>query len=267
MYFDYHIHTDFSGDATFPMEEMVLGAIRNNAVEIAITDHLDLDYPDPNFDLVLRDYDTYKKTIYDLQLKYADQISILSGIEIGIQPHLGRELLDFIKTKSFDFIIGSVHCIDRVDLYEGRFCQGKTKEEAFQQFLEETLRDIKVFPYFNVLGHFDVIRRYCPYEDKSLLYDDYSDILDEIFKFLIYNGKGIEINTSGFKYGVKDPLPDIKALKRYKDLGGQIITVGSDAHTPDRVRDHFKEVEPYLREAGFDSIARFFGGTLSMVKF
>jgi len=264
MYFDYHMHTSFSADSKANIDDMCQAAIKNNLVEIAITDHVDIEYPDPEFDFSIN-YDDYRNAIMECQLKYRNELSVLTGLELGLQPHIGPKVLDFIKYKHFDYIIGSMHTINKLDLYQSPYFDDKTREEAFTGFLEETIECIKKVPYFNVLGHFDVVRRYCPYDNKSLKYSDFTDLLDELLKQVAYNGKGIEINTSGFKYGLEEPLCDLEILKRYKEIGGEIITMGSDAHSPEFVGNHFKEATELLKAAGFTHLTRYFAAEQSFI--
>ena len=99
------------------------------------------------------------------------------------------------------------------------------------------LKNIQTCEGFCVYGHLDFITRYGMYEDNSLKYADYSDLIDAVLKALIERGRGIEINTSGFKYGISNTYPSLDIVKRYKELGGEIITVGSDAHYTEYLAD------------------------------
>ena len=257
MYFvDYHTHSDFSSDSTTPIEENIKQAIALSLNEIAITDHIDFDYPDPDFPFLF-EYEPYKKQIDFLREKYSDKIKIVLGVEIGLQPHVYEEIGTFISKNHFDFIIGSTHCVDKLDLYTSDFFNGKTKQDAFFRYFEDVLSNIKNFPNFNVYGHVDFINRYGNYPDKTMVYSDFKDITDEILKELISRGKGIELNTSGFRYGLGHTHPQLDLLKRYKELGGEIITIGSDAHTAKDICYHFDVAYSMLKEAKFEYLAIF----------
>ena len=119
------------------------------------------------------------------------------------------------------------------------------------------LKNINTIDKFCVYGHIDFISRYGIYKDNSLKYRDYSDLIDEVLKTLINKNKGIEINTSGYRYKLNQTYPQYDILKRYKELGGEIITIGSDAHTPDYVGDHFEVAYEMLVKSGFKYITRF----------
>ena len=134
---------------------------------------------------------------------------------------------------------------------------GKTKEEAHREFFEETLKCVQTFDCFNCLGHLDYIMRYGPYEDKHVEHELYQDIIDEILKTLIQKGKGIEVNTSGYALNKTCGFPNFDIVKRYKELGGTIITVGTDSHTSDRVGEHVEDVLKQYQEIGFDDVTTF----------
>ena len=157
----------------------------------------------------------------------------------------------------FDFVIGSIHVIHHTEFYYGEFFKGKTKEQAHREFFEETLKCVKAFDCFNVLGHLDYIVRYGPYEDKTVDHQKYQDIIDEIFKTLIQKGKGIEVNTSGYRDLKTCGFPNFEQVQRYYDLGGRIITIGTDSHTSDRVGENCLNVAKKYQEIGFDDVSTF----------
>ena len=132
--------------------------------------------------------------------------------------------------------------------------------------MQELYECVKKYNRFHVLGHIDIIRRYGSYTDKTIKYCDYSDIIDEIFKLLIYNGKGIEINTSGYRYRLESTMPDFELLKRYRELGGEILTIGSDAHTTQHIAEQFANAHYLADKAGFKYIARFPEGKPEFIK-
>ena len=134
---------------------------------------------------------------------------------------------------------------------------GKTKEEAHREFFEETLKCVQTFDCFNCLGHLDYIMRYGPYEDKRVEHELYQDIIDEILKTLIQKGKGIEVNTSGYALNKTCGFPNFDIVKRYKELGGTIITVGTDSHTSDRVGEYVEDVLKHYQDIGFDDVTTF----------
>lgn len=253
---DYHTHCNFSTDSDAKMDIMVEKAIDLGLKELALTDHVDFDYPDLNYPFLL-DYDEYYKYFFNIKEKYKSKIKLIAGIEVGLQPHLKQTLIDFFKAKEFDFIIASTHVVDRLDLCNGDFFKGKTKKEAYYRYFEDVYDNIKIHNNFNVYGHLDYISRYGNYKDKTLEYKDYKEIIDMILKLLIEKGKGIEINTSGYRYKLDVIHPQLDIIKSYKNLGGEIITIGSDAHSPEYITSHFEDAYKALKESGFKYITLF----------
>lgn len=252
---DYHVHSDFSGDSQAPMEDMIEQAIKLGLKKICFTDHMDHDYPHKGDISFIFDPEDYIPKLQDLKEQYATQIEILTGIELGLQPHVTEYYKKLMKQYPFDFAIGSTHVLDYVDPYFPQFWEHRTKEEGLQAYFQSIIDNCKLFrEEFNVYGHLDYIIRYVPTKDgkkADYSYADYSDLLDEVLRTILECGKGIEINTSGFKYGLGYAHPKIEILKRYKELGGQLITVGSDAHKPEHLCFDFKVVPDLLKSLGY----------------
>ncbi|MTI65684.1 MAG: histidinol-phosphatase HisJ family protein [Firmicutes bacterium] len=253
---DYHIHTNFSGDSKAAINDIIKTGIKKGLKEIAITDHIDFEYPSNDIEFKL-DIDNYINTINKLKEKFYGDIKILLGVEVGLQPHVSKKNMKLVKGHSFDFVIGSVHVGDSLDFYNGDFFKGKTKKQAYLRYFENIIENIEKFNNYDVLGHLDYIIRYGGYEDKELSYSDYLDIIDTILKLIIKNDSGVEINTSGYRYGLNQTHPKYEILKRYKELGGKIVTVGSDSHTPRDITADFNKAYELLEKVGFDSITLF----------
>lgn len=253
---DYHVHTSFSSDCDEEMENQIKKAIHLGLKEIAFTDHVDYDYPDKEFPFLIN-YDEYIKHYNRLKEKFNKQINIILGVEIGYQPHITEQLETFLSNYNFDFIICSMHVCDKLDLYNGDFFKGKEQKNAYLRYFECVLNNVKAFNNYNIYGHIDYINRYGKFNNKILSYQDYSDIIDSILRTIIESEKGIEMNTSGFRYGLGHPNPQFAVLKRYKELGGKIITVGSDAHRSQDIGSHFDVAYEMLRKAGFSQITLF----------
>ena len=251
---DYHMHTCFSGDSEADPREHVKQAILMGLDEICFTYHRDFDYPIDSFDL---DVEKYYQMIMALKEEFKDEIKIKWGIEIGLDMNYQKEINELINRYPFDFVIGSIHVIDHTEFYYGDFFNGLSKEQAHRYFFEETLRCVKNFDCFNVLGHLDYIMRYGPYENKMIDHDKYQDLIDEIFKTLIAKNKGIEVNTSGYALLKTCGFPNFEQVKRYYDLGGRIITIGTDSHTSDRVGEHVEDVKINLEKIGFKDVTTF----------
>lgn len=250
---DFHLHSIFSGDSSAPMEDMIQKAISLGLTHICITEHYDPDYiylagQDAIFEL---NTDSYLYELLRLRERYKDKISVGFGVELGLQPHLKRELAVFSKSKEFDFIIGSSHLCNRKDPYYPEFFEGRSEEEAHREYFEAVLACIQKLPYFDVYGHLDYVVRYGPTKNDQYTYEKHADIFDKILNTLLEDEKGIELNTGGFRHGLNAPNPCLEILKRYRKLGGERITIGSDAHSPDWIANQFDKAEEILKACGF----------------
>lgn len=252
---DYHMHTHFSADSTANPREHVLKAIDMGLDEICFTDHRDFDYPDYPFEL---DVPAYFEELKQLKEEFKEDISIKIGLEMGLDLQYKEEIKQFVEAYPFDYVIGSIHVIAQTEFFEpALFFKDKTKQQVHREFFMNTLECVKYFDCFDCLGHLDYISRYGPYDDKSVDYSLYQDIIDEILQTLIQKGKGIEVNTSGYKERKTCGFPTFDIVQRYYDLGGRIITVGTDSHTSDRVGEHVEDVIQHYQEIGFKDVSTF----------
>lgn len=255
---DFHTHTNFSTDAdkTSTPENMILGAIEKGLDVICITDHMDKDYDEEGKEFVFHT-EEYFHTLKPLWEKYKHRIDVRIGVELGLQPHLKDFAKEYVNQYPFDFVIGSVHVLHGRDPYYREGFSDLTDEELYRQMFEETLENVKNISDFDVLGHLDYIVRYGFGQEKAYSYSRNADIVDEILKRLISEGKGIELNTAGLKYGLPFAHPHMDVLKRYKELGGEVITVGSDGHKPEHLAYDFHKVKDILEACGFKYYTEF----------
>ncbi len=248
---DFHLHTSFSGDSRTPMKDMIERGIAIGLKTMCFTEHMDLDYdpqcPD-NFEL---DTEQYLKSYLYYKEEYKDKINLRFGVELGLQPHLAKKHGQYLLEYPFDFVIGSSHLVHGVDPYYPKFFQSNDEKVCYLEYFESILENMDAFTDFDVYGHIDYIVRYCPNREENYSFFQYQDILDEILKKIIVLGKGIEVNTGGFKYGLGHPNPHEDILKRYLELGGEIITVGSDAHDTGYLGYEFSKVCELLKNMGF----------------
>ncbi len=252
---DCHLHSSFSGDSDASMEEMVLQGISQGLSTMCFTEHNDFGYPDyPGFkgDSFLLNVDSYLYDLARLKEKYAGKIRLLFGVELGLQPEVVRQNAVFAKSHEFDFIIGSSHICHGRDPYYPDFFEGRGDESAYREYFESILENIRKFSNFDVYGHLDYVVRYGQTRDSEYAYEKYSDILDEILRQLLDKGKGIELNTGGIKSGMRDFHPCSAILKRYRQLGGEIITIGSDSHNAEDIASCFTRAAEALKACGFE---------------
>ena len=250
---DCHVHTNISHDGVSSISEYLEVAPSKGIDEITFTEHWD-DYTGLVTSLNTLDVDHY----YQEYLKYKDSSNpkINFGIEIGLQPDIREKVMKLVNDYMFDFIIGSSHITCKKDMsIDKSFFEGLTRTQAYLKYFKEVLENIKIFDEFDVYGHIDYVVRYGGYLSKKIEYDEFREILDEILLTLIRKDKGIEINTSGIRYGLNSPHPNIDIIKRYKELGGKIITLGSDAHKTKDLGSNFDSAIEILESSGFKEIA------------
>ncbi|MCL2437298.1 MAG: histidinol-phosphatase HisJ family protein, partial [Clostridiales bacterium] len=249
-----HTHSSFSYDSSTKVDEMIEAAIKKGIKEIAITDHYDPDYPDPAFPFDLT-FPEYHQKLLDVSDAYRGQIKVVKGIEIGIQH--GETLIKCENAANafpYDFILGSFHSAYNQDLYSQYF-KDRSAEKGVYDFYLYVADCLTAYKNFDVLGHFNVIDRYV---DKIPAYHPYMEIIEEILKDLIYHGKGLELNTSSFRYKMEGRTkPSKEILELYKTLGGEIITIGSDAHQTQHLGYRYDAAIEILKSYGFKYISTF----------
>ena len=243
---DYHVHTEFSNDSIYPMEEVVKDAISLGIKDICFTDHVDYgpyrDWDDPRgikyrpgdegepeqVALTNVDYGKYFSMIEKLREKYKDKIAVKAGMEFGVQTHTIPEYEKLFRSYPFDFIILSIHQAGDQEFWTNEYQSGRTQQEYNEGYYKELLSVVQNYHNYSVLGHMDLIVRYDSYGVYP--FEKLKPLLTEILKTVIADGKGIEVNTSNHRYGLSDMTPSRDILKLYKELGGTIITIGSDSH-------------------------------------
>jgi histidinol-phosphatase (PHP family) len=265
---DYHIHTGFSCDSESEMTAICEAALARGIPEIAFTDHADFGPDDlPNYFHPAE----YLDAIARCREQYRDRLVIRTGVEIG-EPHIFRqEAGDLLAQGRFDFVLGSAHyAVSSAPASEPADTDGLQcawKEAFFEQPLhaayEAYFRQVARLAAegdFDVLGHLDLVKRDAFKYGK--LYDGpgpYADLIRTALRSLVERGKGLEINTSSLYKGkgMKEPCPSLEILRWYREMGGEILTFGSDAHTPDKVGAHFDRALELARIAGFRRVAAF----------
>lgn len=279
MYADYHLHSEFSDDSKELMERQVEKAIKLGLDEMCFTDHVDYgikrDWDDPRGiewrqgdvissgdvarePLANVDYPRYFAKLAFMRAAYGNMLTIRSGLEFGIQSITvdDYERLFAKYQDELDFVLFSMHQVDNQEFWSQDFQRGRSQKEYNEAYYEEILKTMKAFKHYSVLAHLDLLVRY----DKAGIYPfaKVKDLVAEILRQAIGDGKGIEVNTSSWHYGLSDTQPSRSVLHLYKDLGGRIVTVGSDAHQISYLAGHIKDAYAILRdEIGFEEIATF----------
>ena len=270
---DYHVHTEFSNDSIYPMEEVVTAAISLGIKERCFTDHVDQgpyrDWDDPRgikyrpgdegepeqVALTNVDYGKYFSMIEKLREKYKDKIAVKAGMEFGVQTHTIPEYEKLFRSYPFDFIILSIHQAGDQEFWTNEYQSGRTQQEYNEGYYKELLSVVQNYHNYSVLGHMDLIVRYDSYGVYP--FEKLKPLLTEILKTVIADGKGIEVNTSNHRYGLSDMTPSRDILKLYKELGGTIITIGSDSHKKEHLGAYIDWAKEELRKLGYTQFCTF----------
>lgn len=261
------MHTWFSTDSEACPCDMADEAVRKGLKTICFTDHFDKDDLEWGEEGIF-DMDAYFVEMQKLQEEYAGKLNIRIGIELGLRTYLKDYYEELTKKYPFDFVIGSVHNVPYKKDVEGnilytdpaaeKLFTDRTDKEAYRLMMETTLENVRTSECFQTLGHLDYVVRYGKSREKEYSYTDYADIIDEILKLLIEKEKGLEVNSAGLKYGLPFAHPHPDVLKRYRELGGEIITIGADAHKPEHIAYDFARAEEILKSCGFKYYTEFF---------
>ncbi len=251
--FDFHLHTCVSFDSDADPKDMIAAAARAGLREICFTDHSDDDpLGERQAAFKLEDY----LRVLTPYMDPPQPVKVRFGAEIGASPWAPEKYDAAAAQFDYDFIICSAHFVGDEDPYYPEYFEKRGRREAFDEYFLEVIRDIECHDVFNVFGHLTYASKCCIYDDPVAHYAEFADYYDKILKMLIERGKGIEVNTSGYR-NTGEPLPHFEIIKRYLELGGEIITIGSDAHDPSRVGDRIAETIDRIKALGVRRICTF----------
>ena len=265
---DYHVHTEFSDDSREPLEEQIRRAIELGLQELCFTDHVDYgikkDWEEGDIEyrggdgvgtpadslqpLANVDYPRYFEKIARMREEFRGRIDLRCGLEFGVQMETIQKYEALFERygEKLDFVLLSIHQVENKEFWTQDFQRGRSQKEYNERYYQELYDVMKAFKHYSVLAHVNLITRY----DKQGKYpfEAIRDMLAEILKLAIADGKGIEINTSSWHYGLDDTMPSRDILRLYRDLGGKIITIGSDAHSTKYLADHLEDARNILRD-------------------
>jgi histidinol-phosphatase (PHP family) len=165
-------------------------------------------------------------------------------------------MAELVKKHKLDYVIGSKHLVYGLDPFGSELWKQYTQKQAYEAYLVECIECAAACDFYDVFGHLGYIAKFCPFEDALMSYSDYSDAIDELLKILVKHGKGLEINTSGIK-NTGTVMPEIPIAKRFFELGGEIVTVGSDAHDEAAVGRAVAETMQQLGSVGLKYVCAF----------
>ena len=255
--FDQHVHSSFSSDGEpgTDVARILEIAIAKGLAGVAVTDHLDPLWPD---EVIPSDIDlpAYEAALLEAESIYGDRICFIKGVEAGlIKGEANAICREAVRAFPYDFVIGAIHCSATTPVDFPPFLEGRALRDIIDEYYQLILDCVREYKDYDVLGHINVIDRYT---DGFAPEDMYMPYIDEILKILVADGKGLEFNTGNFRFNIgKRGIPTMPVLKRFKELGGEIVTIGSDSHCADKVGACLEDGEEMLLAAGFEYIAVF----------
>ncbi len=255
---DLHLHSVYSEDSDAPVESMVLAGINAGLDTMCFTEHIDLDFPGPP-GAWEADPAAYGSAVCEARAKYSGQIRLLFGAEFGMQDGLAARYDDLDARFHFDFVLASVHLLERQDPYYPKFWEGKEEKDVIRRYFEAILENIRLMNTWDSLAHLDYVVRYSPSRGASYRWEDHKTVIDEILRHVIRCGRSLEINSSPYRKGFSQPNPCGGILQRYRDLGGRLITFGSDAHAPEDVAGGMEKAAALARSTGFETYQVYVG--------
>lgn len=250
---DQHTHCNFSTDSDVSPESMIQGAIKKQLTHLTLTDHMDLEYPGSTKEAPLFEFNPQKYFTALTPLKESCQNSLTLGIgiELGLRPgrnDLNVQMHRLLSDYPFDFVLGSIHLLGNEDPYYEEYWRNRLPKDILSRYFNDMLVSLTKYDNFDSLGHLDYLIRYIPADcgTKDYVYKEYAELLDEILKLLIQKNKALEINTAGLIKGLPCFHPKLEVLKRYLELGGELLTIGSDGHSSDKIATEFAKAEKLL---------------------
>lgn len=239
MIFDSHIHTKFSADSKMLAAEVLDKAEQLN-FGVVFTEHFDygLELDGRKFEFNPAEYMNEYKNLRGEKVRL--------GVEVGLRKFARSANEKFISQADFDFIIGSIHLVDDLDIYYPEFYADKDKATAYRKYFEQMAQEIAIAD-FDALGHIDYICRAAPYDNPEIDYAAFKAQIDEVLKIVVERGKVLELNTRRFdkSHAIEELIP---VYKKYRELGGRFVTIGSDAHRVEAVGNYFERALDFVRE-------------------
>jgi len=250
---DYHVHSTHSGDGHVSIEEMCRVAVERGLAEIAFTDHVDNKPEDGSYGLFRAG--AFCREVDECRTQFGDRLRILKGAELA-EPHLYMpEIEDIIGEEQFDLLAGAIHWVGDDIVSVDRF--GHLDVTAlYNRYFDEVLRAVECAD-FDVLAHFDLVKRFGVKYLGPFTIEPYREQIEAILRTMIERRIALEVNTSGYRQPCGEPFPALETLRLYREFGGELITIGSDAHLGEHLGFGLEQGMDLIREAGFDSITLF----------
>ena len=250
--YDSHTHSDNSHDGHSPISLMCEAVTTKGLAGFCITDHCECD--DPKLNMLTR-FAPMQLSILKAQAAFRDQLMLTCGIELG-QPSYNTEVSEkMLETYKFDFVLASLHNLPgEEDLCKKDFTEHPEEVPAILQCYYENMLELAKWNKFDSLAHITYPLRYIQgFQKIPVDMKPYDELIREILKTVAQNGKAIEINTSTLRQGLGMTMPSLEYVKLFRELGGEHVTIGSDAHWAKDIGSHLEVGMDMLKEAGFET--------------
>lgn len=227
MLVDSHIHTEISTDSKMKLEE-ALACADKLGIGLTLTEHVDLGYPDKtmfnfNYDDYFARYGSYR----------SDKLRL--GVEIGMETAYTEANRKIAEAHPFDYVLGSIHIVDGIDIYQEEFYRGRPKQLTYGRYFQSMIDCLTSDTYIDALGHIDYISRYARYDNTEIDYNAFRDYIDEVLHLVIEREIALELNTRRLYVAPQSAYMLDTIFRRYEELGGSLVTIGSDAHKTEAV--------------------------------
>jgi histidinol-phosphatase (PHP family) len=248
---DYHVHSLRSHDGGASIAEMCRRAYEIGVAEIGFSEHKDFDPDDPVLEFF--DYDAYMADIEACREEYGRILKIRAGVEIDYQSWFEDKITDFLDRHPFDFVIGSVHCVQRMTVMSPEYNRNRDRRTAYTDYFK-AVRESVCSGLFDVLGHLEYankagIRIWGPYDATA-----FKDELEDIFDCMAARSIALELNSAGIRHGLRMTYPSRRTLDLYTAHGYDLISLGSDAHAPDEVTSSYTDLVRTALAAGLTQV-------------
>ena len=252
---DAHLHTDQSPDSSVPIDVYAALAVEQGVPEICITDHVDFDPRDPAFEYSR--YEDRQRVVRGAAERWARQgVTIRFGAELTYDRRWEADVRAHLARYRYDYLIGSVHDWPESPYWPSRvraWVEGRSLDEVVAPYYAEIIAAAQS-GLFDTIGHLDVVKRYLhPYITAADLAAR-PDLKEPALRAIVESGTALEVNSSGLRYPGAETYPSAAVVARYRELGGERVVVGSDAHARGSFAHRLGEAYGHLIEAGFDHL-------------
>ncbi len=252
---DTHLHTDLSSDSRVPIDVYAAAAAERGIPELAITDHLDFDPRAPNF--AFADYARRERVVREAAERWADRVALRLGEEVSYEARHEESIREYLAGHQYDFVIGSVH-VHSYSPWNGPRLDASMGDRDLAEAVAPYFAEVAAAAQsglFDTIGHVDYIRKYVARYTSRTDFAGLVDMYEPTLKTIARAGIGLEVNTSGLRHVTRDTYPPQWAVQRFADLGGERITVGSDAHAAEQFGFGLGRAYRFAAAAGFDTVA------------